>query len=77
LRALPPSLGQLTQLWVLEVGGNPLTFPPPAVVLEGQSDILDYLRRHPGGVPALLAQRAGVVCGGLLALLRPVALWQR
>jgi internalin A len=44
LRVLPKFLGWLPKLARLETGGNPITFPPPEIVDQGTSAILEYCR---------------------------------
>src|SRR5688572_15489999 len=46
LRELPPSLGRLTNLRYLNLTGNPLVFPPPDVVAQGETAILRYLHDY-------------------------------
>ena len=44
LTALPEAIGELASLTTLDVSGNPLTYPPPAVVADGSEAVVIFLR---------------------------------
>ena len=44
LTALPPEIGELTQLTELSLSINPLESPPPEIVAQGTKAILVYLQ---------------------------------